>query len=450
MSDGVVTIGWSNSALEAGVAKAKGIVAGFKSSARGALQGIGVGQFLGLAGAVGGVKMLGDYMGNIADMADKLDASAEAVQHLNTIAKTSGTDLESVATGLLKIERGLFEVENSKAAAAFKNLGITAENFANLDADQQLLKLAEAFQESEKTGRGFADIYDLVGKKAGDLLPILRSNIDALRDMTAQDVLSEEQIRQMDDFGDRLVVMQSESAGLASKLGDVLGTAAAGFAGMFQGQDPSQSFRYLDELREEKAASSAAKDEERMKRKKARIEEINRLEAEAASKREAETQRQMALEAEKARKQAADVAGAEGNLQVSELRAAGRGGAADKLARQLKFDESVQKFKDMAPDKGEAWAQSMARRQQAVDDRNAHPGRIRGVGYQQPEQWSGLNWIYGHNRDRGAGSLTRDFKFPALEAMRANQKKQDPVDAVETTNGLLGQLLQLWRTALGT
>ena len=75
-------------------------------------------------------------------------------------------------------------------------------------------------------------------------------------------------------------------------------------------------------------------------------------------------------------------------------------------------------------------------------DRANHPGTIHG--YVKPPEGSGLDWFK-------SGGRTRDgFKFPALDAMKRMQAKDEKKPPNEVTDDILKQMLELWRGALGT
>jgi len=169
-----------------------------------------------------------DHFGNVQDMADRLGATAESIQKLDLMGAPSGAGAEDIVNSLTKVMRALDDTENATARGAFQRLGIDMQRMASASPDQQLLILADAFQRAQEKGEGFTEIYDLLGKSASNLIPVLRQSREDLERLAATPVLSDAQVARLDEIGDKLT-------GLAQKLTISVGGAMASFGASIEG-----------------------------------------------------------------------------------------------------------------------------------------------------------------------------------------------------------------------
>jgi hypothetical protein len=232
MGEDVVTrVGWDNSAAVAGAAEYEQVAKRSQKRVEAALGGQGsLGKvFEGLrpgiaaltAGlSVGALKEFVDEFGRLDDLAKQLDQSPEALQRLGMMAKVSGTDLEGVAKGLNRVNKELAAGEN---VGVFETLGIDVREFLAMEADRQVIALAEAFQRAEKDGKGLHELYELFGKSAAELLPLLREGADQLKRFSETPVVTEEQVAALAEFGDKwdALVLRMKAGGASGFLSGV-------------------------------------------------------------------------------------------------------------------------------------------------------------------------------------------------------------------------------------
>lgn len=197
----------ANTALKLTEAYERGVLIGERVKT--GMLAIGVAAATGLIAAhVAFEKLLGQAS-EFQDLAEKTGDTAENIASLAVAAGTAGTQMETIVSASQKLTKGLTGVDDeSKAAgAALTALGIDIENFKNL-------KPADQFEEVGRALNGFADGTEktavamaLFGKSGAELLPFLKE-IGA--EGGRQVILTEQQIRQADEYKDRQAKLRAE------------------------------------------------------------------------------------------------------------------------------------------------------------------------------------------------------------------------------------------------
>jgi hypothetical protein len=225
-SNAVAKIGWDDKDVISGVKRDQTLInklsrdvgSGFHqvgSLMKGALGGLGVGL------GVGTITSIVDQFDRLGDLAGQLRVSAEAVQKIGAMAKLSASDVESVVKALNRVNKALAE---GTGRDVFQKLKIDVDAYLAMQPEQQILTLASAFQEAERNGHGLAEAYDLFGKSAAELLPLLRSNVGELEKMADITVVSDEQIQQIQKFNDMLDELTRTAMSGAAIIGTSLAT----------------------------------------------------------------------------------------------------------------------------------------------------------------------------------------------------------------------------------
>ena len=225
MAQPTISLGWDNAALIAGANTAARTVKEFEGKANASLASIGTksvdiggftGQLFAAVGAVAGLKAIGDEFDRIAKLSVQLNTSPESLQRIGLQAELAGAGVETVSKALLKFNRNLRDSSDPKVAEALAQLQINASQFLALNAEDQVVELARAFQEAEKRGEGTNAIFALLGKSSDELLPLLRSNVEALDDLSSTEVISQQQIADIEAFNDSITaLLQQVKAGVA-------------------------------------------------------------------------------------------------------------------------------------------------------------------------------------------------------------------------------------------
>lgn len=148
----------------------------------GAMGSLGGGLLAGIG--VGAIKQALNAFDDLADTSLRLNESVEVLQRVGFAAEIlAGVDLEGLTSQFLRLEKSLGEVGNEKASEALANLGISAESLARLPLDEKILVLSKAFQQARESGTGYNDILALMGKSAGQLIPLLSTSADEIRNL---------------------------------------------------------------------------------------------------------------------------------------------------------------------------------------------------------------------------------------------------------------------------
>jgi hypothetical protein len=201
-----IELGWNNGKLQAGAAGAAAIVDKASRQMKGALSSIGSGAgnalgitpFLGIAGAIGGaviaVKSLAQEYDHVWDLSQRLNESPESIQRIGMQAKLSGSDVDTAAKAIQKMNLELRKGADSEGAKALKAMGVNAADLIKLSPEKQIAALATAFQNAQASGVGFVEINTLLGKKFNELLPLLRSSVEELDAFSKMNVVSNEDV----------------------------------------------------------------------------------------------------------------------------------------------------------------------------------------------------------------------------------------------------------------
>lgn len=222
--DATVKFGYDGKALNAGMAATEGKLkqhAGNIESAWGKLgKGInrGLESVMSLKGAifagataavVGYGKSTLETYDKVASESKKLNTSAETLQRIGHAAEILGnTDLETLSKGLLKLRRQIIEEPAGELAKGLEEAGLKAQDFLKLDADEQVLTLADAFEKASAKGNALPLLTGAMGKSFAELIPLLSAGRGELKGfMDEALVMSDASVAAADELNDRWDVM---------------------------------------------------------------------------------------------------------------------------------------------------------------------------------------------------------------------------------------------------
>lgn len=384
MSDAIVRMGYTDADLAEGLRRTSSRMRRFQTETKASFTGIAATArsaftsamgFIGVGAGVAGLKALADEYDRINDLARQLDESPEALQRLGAMAKLNGSDLESVARSMNKLNK---EVAAGNAAEAFRELGIEANRFLSLNADEQMIQLAAAFQEAERKGKGLTAAYDLFGKSASDLLPLLRTNVDELRRFRDMDVVSADQIAQVAAINDRFdalaITVKTKVIQTMMNAADGFRMVRAAIAGMISGEGGENTLdKELGRIGTEMGDALQSS-----KKKKTPIVPAEKEEATAVQR-----------EKDRAESQAESLRMLREELQILRLRSSHQQQAADQMQREVNIRREALRI---AKETGLSEKESLeiARKKQAMEDESKEKSR-RIQGYKRnpdaPKNW---------------------------------------------------------------
>lgn len=204
----VVTLGLDAAEFTAGITKTeyeakkmaqkldRAIADGARAAAT-AVAGIG----LAAAGAFVAIQKLADEAGNFQDIAEKTGANAEALASFKVSADVAGASIDTVASAMNKLTKGLVtaEDETKDAGAALAALGLPIKEFKQLDPATQMVEVAKALAQFEDGAGKTAVAMALFGKSGAELLPFLK---ELAAEGGRQVILTAEQIKRADEYSD--------------------------------------------------------------------------------------------------------------------------------------------------------------------------------------------------------------------------------------------------------
>lgn len=192
------------------------------------------GQFLAFAGvavsldaAVGAIKGAIDRADQLRDASIRLGVGVETLSAYGFAAQQTGTDLEELNKGLLRLSKNATAAldPKSKQAGLFGALGV--DRAALTDLDKLLPQIADAFAGLEDGATKAALAQELFGRSGANLIEFLNQGGDGLQQMTDRArelgiVIDQETADAADEFNDKLAELKASGTGLATQVASEL------------------------------------------------------------------------------------------------------------------------------------------------------------------------------------------------------------------------------------
>lgn len=198
------------------------------SIAKGALGGLGVA--VSVAKFTDAIRDAIDFGDRLKDLATATGATVEQLSFLDFAAKQNGSSLDSLSSGLAKLQRNLGDViagGGDKAAEALKRLNLSAKDLAGQNVLQQLTAIGDGLAKIENPAQRAQAAQALFGKGVQELLPLLLSGGDNLQKLVDRFVelngtVTKDQASKFDDFNDAIAELGIASRGTATAIGEAL------------------------------------------------------------------------------------------------------------------------------------------------------------------------------------------------------------------------------------
>lgn len=181
----------------------------FKSTVNSAMAAVGVS--FGAAAVVGYGKSIIDLGGEITDLSSQANLVPRSFQVISAYAAESGVTMQEVAKASENLRSKLQEAASDGANPlnkSLKDLGLTAVGLQALKQEEIWETVARAQKGATNQQAAMNAVSDIFGAKIG---PKLRQTLDALAqgfDIAAQNAkglyFDDAQLKQLDDFGDKL------------------------------------------------------------------------------------------------------------------------------------------------------------------------------------------------------------------------------------------------------
>lgn len=175
---------------------------------------------------------LTNHYRELNEQAERLGTSTDSIQRMDMLARRNGKTVDDLAHGVEKLIRNLAEAEaEPKIAKALKAIGLNADQLRSADPEEQILLIGDALNRAQTNGDGIPELFSLMGRNAGELIPILKKAREELEEIRGRPVLTEDQVKQLAEFNEHLkdagVQAQSTIASLTTKTAEFGGTIAA-------------------------------------------------------------------------------------------------------------------------------------------------------------------------------------------------------------------------------
>jgi TP901 family phage tail tape measure protein len=175
---------------------------------------------LSVAGLASMVKGTLDAADNMNDLAQSTGVSVEALSRFNKAAAVSGTNLEGVSKGLVKLNKAMVDAAagGKESAATFQALGLNVKNADGSlkSADRVMLEVANRFKAMPDGAAKTALALRLFGKSGAELVPLLNMGGDAIDKMSTK--MTTAFARKADEYNDKLAMLGGKVRALGMDL----------------------------------------------------------------------------------------------------------------------------------------------------------------------------------------------------------------------------------------
>ncbi|MEX0744240.1 MAG: phage tail tape measure protein [Phycisphaeraceae bacterium] len=125
---------------------------------------------------------------DLQKMAARLRLPAEALSELGFAAEQSGSSLQSLGSGLFRMNRRIANAARGTGPAvrALEELGLSAEELQHLRADEQFKIIADRLKASGNQARAAQQGFEILGDNFRDLVPLLAQGADGINALQEQ------------------------------------------------------------------------------------------------------------------------------------------------------------------------------------------------------------------------------------------------------------------------
>ena len=130
----------------------------------------------GLAGLVAGIDNILAKAGQLQDVSDAFNVSAESIQRLANVGITANLTIEEIGSKLGKLSKAAQEAAsgNDEMAKTFAKIGVTGQDLVRLNPEQLFNKLREAVSSGSLANEEFTVTSKLLAKDYQRFMPLLR------------------------------------------------------------------------------------------------------------------------------------------------------------------------------------------------------------------------------------------------------------------------------------
>ena len=189
-----VALGMSTAAFSAGAKKAIGTTKGLASSITSLgsiVPGVGT-AIAGLGAAIGAGALAAGFQSMVSgsmeaidaagDLAGRVGVTTESLTRLQYAAQLTGSEAETLAPTLLKMNENLGKAkEGSEVAKSLEKIGLSAEQLKQLDPGEAFVQIASAIGEVENPADKTAAAIAILGGEGGKLMNTFNAGGESIR-----------------------------------------------------------------------------------------------------------------------------------------------------------------------------------------------------------------------------------------------------------------------------
>ena len=230
---------------------------------------VGIGG--GLAGIVAGIDNILAKAGQLQDVSDAFNVSAESIQRLGNVGVTANLSIEEIGSKLGKLAKAAQSAAsgNDEMAKTFAKIGVTGQDLVRLNAEELFNKLREAVSSGALAGEEFKIVNELLAKDFQRFMPLLRMTSEEFNRLaSAAGITSDAMVAFLDSANVRLRQFQQQSGAALTEaaasilfLADTIKENPVDFAKTFVGD-----LTLLDKLQAKLKAAKEFTEQERRAR----------------------------------------------------------------------------------------------------------------------------------------------------------------------------------------
>lgn len=174
-----------------------------------ALGAVGVG--LSIGGVIAFGKSIVDLGGKVTDLAAQADLTPRALQAISAVAMQNGVSMEDVAKASEKMRSKFQDALTNGADPLNKSLhklGLTAQGLSGLNMEEKWQVVAQRLVNAKNQQEAMNIASDIFGEKIGPKLRTtlqeLAGGLDKVATANSGMIISDSQLKRLDDFGDSL------------------------------------------------------------------------------------------------------------------------------------------------------------------------------------------------------------------------------------------------------
>jgi hypothetical protein len=178
---------------------------------------VGIGG--GIAGIVAGIDGILAKAGQLQDVSDAFNVSAESIQRLANVAVTANLSVEEIGSKLGKLGKAAQEAAggNEKLKEAFAKINVKGQELVSLNPEQLFDRLREAISSGALAGEDLSIVNDLLAKDYQRFLPLLRMTAEEYKNLgNSSAVLSDVTVSNLDAMNVKLRQFQNTISTVAA------------------------------------------------------------------------------------------------------------------------------------------------------------------------------------------------------------------------------------------